>query len=86
MGNVDERDRHLIRHLHGRFGTRTFTTREAAEAAKEAKAEGGHPLPQGEPAWAQALEELLRKELVVAEVEGWRLTAAILRAASIINV
>jgi hypothetical protein len=82
---MDERDQHLLRHLHKNFGTRPFSTREAAESAGTGAGEA-EGLPDGEPAWTVALEDLLRRELVLAEVEGWRLTAAILQAASIINI
>lgn len=82
---MDEHDRHLLRHLHQHFGTRTFSTREAAKIS--ARDDPGAPrLPKDEPEWTEALENLLKRELVLAEVEGWRLTAAILQAASIINI
>jgi hypothetical protein len=79
---MDERDRQLIRHLHDHFGTRPFSTKEAS--ATTAGDDGA--LPADEVAWGRALEDLLKKELVIAEVEGWRLTSAVLRAASILNI
>jgi hypothetical protein len=81
---MDEHDRDLLRHLHQNFGTKPFSTSDAANSTAGNKPDGG--LPTDEPGWTEALEGLLKRELLLAEVEGWRLTAAILQAASIINI
>ncbi len=82
---MDERDRKVIRHLHKTFGTEPFTTQAAAESASKDK-EKPSELPATEREWAKTLEDFVHRELVLAEVEGWRLSAAILEAANIINI
>lgn len=82
---MNEHDRHLLRHLHKHFGTGPFTARQASESVAPDGA-ADRPLPKDEHEWTRTLEELVRRELVLAEVGGWRLTAAILQAASIINI
>jgi hypothetical protein len=82
---MDEHDKDLLRHLHEHFGTEPFTARQASESVKPDG--GGAPgLPKSEPEWQHALDDLLKRELVLAEVGGWRLHMAILQAASIINI
>lgn len=86
---MNERDRHLVRHLAKHFGTQRFTIEEAASSAArsgDVTASDAHPLPKDSQGWGQALGDLVTRDLAFAELEGFRLTEAVIRAATILNI
>lgn len=82
---MNDHDRHLVRHLAGHFGTRSFTAKQAHQATISGSGET-QGLPENEEGWSESLRHMAKQELVVAEAEGWRLVETVLQAAGILNI
>lgn len=78
-----------MRHLAKHFGTERFTADEAAKSPApqdSAEAQGTASLPRDTHGWAETLRGLVERDLALAELEGFRLTEAVIRAATILNI
>lgn len=74
-----------MRHLAKHFGTQPFTVEQAAKSG-DGDGGGDAPLPRDPQGWAESLARLAERELALVELEGFRLTEAVIKAATILNI